>query len=241
VSYILDALRRADRERSRGQLPDLLGVGAQSATGAARAGPGRRALPWLLLGLAAGLLVALIVRWAWPAAPQRLPQAAPMALPPMPAAPDPATPPAVLPQAPPTTTIAPIQAGSPPRQAPQPPFMPAPPSPPPAPDTPTVPAAPATADAQPAQPAAGASAARGATEGPPIVAFAALPEDLRRALPQPRFSGAIHSPVAANRMVIVDGQIAREGDTVAPGLVLEQIRPRSVVLRHPLARYELAL
>ena len=38
-------------------------------------------------------------------------------------------------------------------------------------------------------------------------------------------------------MLIVAGQVANEGTEVAPGLVLEQIRPRSAVLRFRGFRY----
>ncbi|MFO0123741.1 MAG: general secretion pathway protein GspB, partial [Inhella sp.] len=43
-------------------------------------------------------------------------------------------------------------------------------------------------------------------------------------------SGAMHSPDPASRLLIVNGQVAREGDTLAPGVVLQEIQPRSALL-----------
>ncbi len=51
--------------------------------------------------------------------------------------------------------------------------------------------------------------------------------------------GAIHSTRAAERLLIVDGQVVREGDSVAPGVLLELIRPRSAIFRVGLQRVEL--
>jgi general secretion pathway protein B len=214
MSYILDALRRADRERSRGQLPDLLAAGADLPETRGRTPGRRRAWPWLVAGLAAGLLLALAMRVGWlgggpsatVASPPSPPPAAPAAPAPIQVAPAPAVPAAAL---------AAASAA---------PFLPPPPEP-----------------ARAVAPVTAAVPAKAPASAPAVLAFRTLPEDIRRALPQPKFSGVIHSPVAANRLVIVDGQVAREGDTVAPGLVLEQIRPRSVVLRHPLAHYEIEL
>ena len=52
--------------------------------------------------------------------------------------------------------------------------------------------------------------------------------------------GAIFSDVPAARLLIVAGQLLREGDAVAPGITLEQIRPRSAILRWRALRYEMA-
>jgi general secretion pathway protein B len=39
--------------------------------------------------------------------------------------------------------------------------------------------------------------------------------------------GSVYSSQPASRMVIVNGQVLREGSPVAPGVVLEQIDPKS--------------
>jgi general secretion pathway protein B len=43
--------------------------------------------------------------------------------------------------------------------------------------------------------------------------------------------GAVWSEIASNRLLILDGQVLREGQAVATGLVLLQIRPKSALLR----------
>ena len=64
-----------------------------------------------------------------------------------------------------------------------------------------------------------------------------LPEDVRAGLPALTVGGAMYSQTAANRMLIINGQVVREGDTLAPGLVLEQIKLKSAVLRVKGLRY----
>ena len=67
-----------------------------------------------------------------------------------------------------------------------------------------------------------------------------LPEAIRRELPGLTVSGSTYSSNRANRMLMVNGLIFHEGDTIANGLVLEQIRPHSAVLAFRGYRYELA-
>ena len=41
--------------------------------------------------------------------------------------------------------------------------------------------------------------------------------------------GSVYSPEAARRMVLVNGQVFVEGNTLAPELKLEKINPKSAV------------
>jgi general secretion pathway protein B len=50
-------------------------------------------------------------------------------------------------------------------------------------------------------------------------------------LPKLAISGGVYSDNAAQRMLIVGGQVVNEGAELAPGVTLEQIRPKSAVLR----------
>jgi general secretion pathway protein B len=63
------------------------------------------------------------------------------------------------------------------------------------------------------------------------VTLAQLGADLRRELPPLALGGAIWSDNAASRFLIVNGQVLREGDTAAPGVVLERIGPKAAFLR----------
>ena len=93
--------------------------------------------------------------------------------------------------------------------------------------------------------AAGASGAAPAT---PATAPAAaervhalneLPDDVRRAVPNFTFGGAVYSDNAANRMLIINGQLFNEGGQPSAGVVLDQIRLKSAVFRYRGYRYEI--
>jgi general secretion pathway protein B len=203
MSYILEALRRSQAERERGQVP---GLNAQPAAVAAlpsqREGPPWR---WVLpLGaLALGALVLAV--WAWRGATG----AAPAAMP------------------------APAATGAPPalEPAPLPLVVSAPPPPPAAAPAPPTAAAPAAVD----KPAALAAAA------PRVLRLSELSAEQRRELPSMSLGGSVWSDSALSRFVIVNGQVVREGETAAPGVVVDTIGPKSVRLRWRDLRIELAL
>ena len=67
-----------------------------------------------------------------------------------------------------------------------------------------------------------------------------LPADVQHALPKLAISGGVYSDNPAQRMLIVGGQVMTEGQELAPGVLLEQIRPRSTVLRFRGYRYSVA-
>jgi len=225
MSYILDALRRAeaDRERERGQVPGLH-TQPQPAGAAAPATGRSRWLPWAGGGL---LVLAGVGAGSWwagsphdttpPAPPVR--QVAPPA--PMPVAtPEPVTPPVAS-----APTPQPAASGSPYLPPVPPPVAVATaPSPAPAPATTTVPAA-APAPAPEAR----------------IPALAELPESMRRELPRLAISGSVYSDDPASRFVIVNGEVVREGARLGADLVLEQIRQHELVLRFKGQRYRQAV
>jgi general secretion pathway protein B len=76
---------------------------------------------------------------------------------------------------------------------------------------------------------------------PRTVTLGELGADLRRELPPLAVGGAIWSENAARRFVLVNGQVVREGETAAPGVVLERIGPKSVLLRWREMRIEVPL
>ena len=262
MSYILDALRRADAERQRGGVPGLHDqTGVPGALGGAPGHPPAlesRHLLWWATG-AAGVLLALGAAWwlgrgaAMPASggvPGQAPLAA-LAVPPalIPSAAAQVPPPAMAPGLP-----APGAATLPPPlvavvQAPQAPVV-VPPRPPTAPLAPSVQrpaapgaplAAPAARQAPAAKPTADAAAAAAPAASDPVRAWASLPESVRALLPPMAWSGAVYAERADQRLVVVNGQVAREGDTLAPGVQLLQIRPKSVVVRWLGQRVELPL
>ena len=206
MSYILDALRRAESERARGQVPGLHDQPAlPAATAARRSGP-----VWVLvsaLGLAL-VLAALALWWIWRAAPGApadvVVAPAPMAQP---------LPPVTAPVTPaPTSTATPL--------------------------LPQVVSAPALV--LPAS-AAAASAVAAPAQQPSITRLVELPPDQRREWPNLVLGGSVWSESAANRFVIVNGLLLHEGEAVAPGLVVERIGPKAVVLRWRDRRVEVPL
>lgn len=204
MSYILDALRRADAERER---DPARGIHAQPAeAGMPEAGgSGTRLVVTGAVVLAAAAAAAVLL---WPGEPPpALPVSAPQPPPPLPPAPA-------------------VQV-----QAPAPSIVPA--APPPLP--PPVQAIAARPAATP--PAKPASAAAPAGPSERVFAVAELPADVQRELPRLVISGGVFSERAAQRMLIVGGQVVNEGAELAPGLVLEQIRPKVAVLRFRGWRY----
>ncbi|HEX3139114.1 MAG TPA: general secretion pathway protein GspB [Rhizobacter sp.] len=217
MSYILDALRRADSERERGAIPSLhtKPVPAALANADDETEEGRRTHPlaWAVIAL----LVAVVALLAWQfLGSGGVPQAAPA--------------PVVVPVPPAATVVPPREPSTPPPQPPSPPVV-AQPAPPPAPAL----APQASKLVKPAakQPTAPASAA----EDRPVLAFNDLPDNIRRELPQLVIGGAMYSQTPANRMLILNGQVFHEGDKVTGELVLEQIKLKSAVLTYKGYRY----
>jgi general secretion pathway protein B len=230
MSYILDALRKADADRARdaAAVPDLYAQG-DAADDGARAPS--RGLKWMLLALLALLLAGLA--WAWLGAtrvePARLAEPgrspAPVAVqapPPAPSMPRAIEAPAVPP--PPSPLQSQPSAVLPPQAAP----IVAGPS--------HMASAPAPSSARAPKPTSVASAASAA---PPAVTLAELPADLRARLPALTVGGSVYSPAAASRIVILNGQVFREGDQPAEGLTVEQIGLKSTVLVFRGVRFEL--
>ncbi|RZL38064.1 MAG: hypothetical protein EOP35_06775 [Rubrivivax sp.] len=221
MSYILDALRRAeaDRERERGQVPGLHTQAPGGREAAPVAGQ-RRWLPWAGAGL---LLLAGVSVGSWWASGQR--EAVSPASPPLPppaqaasTAPAPASvasAPVAMPAVPSAPMPQPTASGSP--------YLP--PVPPPV----AVAATPAPAAATP--PAAAAVPVPAPAPEARIPRLAELPESTRRELPRLVISGSVYSDDPASRFVIVNGEVVREGARLGADLVLEQIGTREIVLR----------
>jgi general secretion pathway protein B len=225
MSYILDALRRADAERERGEVPGL-----QSQQHALLPDEDAPARPRLLVWAVVALSLALVAAIAWnllgrDTAPARaVGQVSP---------PPPLLPPAV--PAAPTVLPSTVVAAPPPAASPA-----AVPVPAAAERRAARPAAPASATAAKRDTARStpASSARPAAESR-VYTVAELPEAIRREMPKLSVGGASYSNDAGSRMLIINGQIFHEGDRIAPGLELEKIRLRSALLSYKGYRYEL--
>ena len=62
---------------------------------------------------------------------------------------------------------------------------------------------------------------------------------MRSKLPTLVVGGSMYSPNARSRMVILNGQVFREGDKLAEGLSVERIGIKSTVLAYRGVRFEL--
>jgi general secretion pathway protein B len=236
MSYILDALRKADADRER---DPSRGIHAQTVPTTSVPAAGRRGGPWAIGGLC--VIAAAVAAWLWAGSggtPEPVVATAPAAVSVPPAQPMPAEPPA--PAAPAVATQVLPPPPPPVMQAPAPPAPVQKPAPPPAvskavPDA--VAAAPAAAASAPATaPGASAAPAAAANAGR-IVAPTELPPDIQRDLPKLAISGGVYSDNAAQRMLIVGGQVVNEGAELAPGAVLERIQPKAAVIRFRGWRY----
>ena len=227
MSYILDALRRADseRERDRTAVPGLHAQPiAQVADDDDRPG---RSTPWIGIGLGVMVLLLAVIAWTL-LSRDNAPEALPPAAPPPAAAP----PVAAVPAAPASAAQTPPPIAPPVVQA-------APPTPRAAAPEPRRAAASAAKAAAKPTPATASAAASAPTQMQPVYAQKDLPEEIRRALPQLSVGGSIYSESAANRFVIINGQLFHENDVLAPDLTLRQIKLKSAVLEFRGYRYEI--
>jgi general secretion pathway protein B len=90
------------------------------------------------------------------------------------------------------------------------------------------PAPPPAAVALPPAPAPRAAPAAETTRLPLV---SELPEATRRELPRLSLGGSVYSDDPRSRLVIINSDVLHEGARLGPELVLEQIRPRELVLR----------
>lgn len=258
MSYILDALKKADAEREREGVPSLHTQHGHATDASDRTSQEpvstTAGLQWAMGGVAAGLVLLAGVWWL------RAPPESPTASTPSAngAQPGP-TPHEALQQ--PTPALMPAPTALPPTAA----VTAAPPMPPavmPAPQQVASPGdgrmapgevttesarrtAPNRADANRSAhtpPSTSALHVDASLRDAPrrVVTVAELPDDVRRELPALSIGGAMHSDVPANRMLVLNGSVFHEGDQPAPGLVLEEIKLKSAVFRFKDHRYSVA-
>jgi general secretion pathway protein B len=250
MSYILDALKKADAERERGSVPGLHSQPMAPAPDDEPDGPQRQAVPVMWIAAGAGLCLIGVLSWQLLTRPAVVPTGAPaveMAANDVPAqtnAPVGQPPMTQQAEAPPEATPYPAQA--PVRQAR---MQPAEPVSPPAPRI----RQPRSGDgAAPARtPDAQITAQPGRTElpnnskpAPPasnagqrVPTLQELPDDVRREIPQLTIGGAMYSETPASRMLIINSQVFHEGDKPYQGLTLEEIRLKSAVFSYRGYRY----
>lgn len=239
MSYILDALRRADSERERASIPGLHTQPVPQGSADAKSSPGTRPWVWLALGVVVVLAGQGLGRWLLhDEQPPRPAQAPPGAWPGTSQSPPPSGMPqaGALPAGETLDAAAPRPLGAPgtPGTLGNPPAEPGtvPPAeptlrePPPLPEVPRKP--------PPAKPRAAPAAAE-----PRIYAQNELPDEIRRSLPALQIGGSVYSEDPASRFLMVNGQLLHENDKPAADLVLERIELKSAVLSYKGYRYRI--
>lgn len=231
MSYILDALKKAESERNLGAVPNLhteqpADIAPLIRTRSSGAGP------WTWIALAALTIALLALAWfkPWQSAPVAAAMPATVALP---AQPVPA--PVETPSAPPSSAIPPVAAApakaveeKPVKAAPQP--------------------AKQSAEKKPAQ---AASSRQQKKESKPVqenenekpaneqraVALHELPAAIQSEIPALSITGYIYSANNADRTVLINKRLLREGDQIAPDFTLEKLTPTGMVLNYKGYRY----
>lgn len=224
MSYILEALKKAQAERQLGNAPTIHAPPPMYAAPERAHGAHRRTL-MIGLGLGALLVAAAALLWLWQGGEQPVQLAA-------------ATAPVAAPAPAPVTTPAPapapeVEAAPPAAPVPKPVSKPAPAK------REAAPVAPAPVPAAVAEPPAPSVAAAPAGDDS-LRSLQQLPEAVRREIPQVAFGGYIYSPTPGESLLLVDKMLRREGEEVAPGLVLERLTPKAAVMNYRGTRYRVA-
>jgi general secretion pathway protein B len=244
VSFILDALRRAERERNLGQAPRLEDV-ALAASGTGETPPQRRKLPWLLL--AAGLLLIVAATlFLWLRKPAAVAPPAPVESAAAPA-------PAVAPAPPAAVETAETMADAGPpaiaedeafstldelaarRSAPPPTARPAMPAAQPEPEMSSEmePAMEPAMEPEAPPPESAASVSRlqlDPAPQPAVPLLQEMPPAYRADFPAFTLDVHVWDEAPERRFVLVAGRRYREGETLAQGPRLVEITPEGVVL-----------
>jgi general secretion pathway protein B len=253
MSYILDALKKAESERERGAVPGLNSTQANQTT-YIQYGSDQR--PWWLVALVLGLLLALVAAvWLWrqagvgpatqsttpivaPAVPSATP-AIPIAAPASPTVasapvsnPAPTPSPVVskvdktVPLEAAASTVAHVQAKVTPPSTNQPPAAAKAPVASAAAPVPAA-VAPAAPVEPVSKPAPVSTPIRSALGGVPMLSE--LPEPMRRQIPALNISGAVYSDAPPEWTLIINDQLMGKGSLVAPDVRLEEITGSSAV------------
>lgn len=251
MSYILDALKRAESERQLGSVPSVYGEPLPIARSEEPVPLWRRPWSWI----AAGLLVATAIAAAWTQtsqheAPHAVPDVAQVAT-------SQRSAPEAVPQSPLaahdtkgaiSTPVKKKEAGEKVRAVKK-VTAAAPKEKPKAPEKPLVAAkvspANSIANREPVQSSTTQAKAPNAAPVQPqavdtdLALLRDLPESIRRGIPSISVGGYIYSPSPAGRSMLLNNRLVREGDQLASGLTLERMMPKEAVLNYQGQRFRL--
>jgi general secretion pathway protein B len=214
MSYILEALKKAQAERQLGATPTIHAPTLHSVA-EQPAGKGMNK-PVMLALLAMGVVIAGLLALVWSKSQQTPPPAPQQAAPAQTAAPAPAPAPVTPTAAPEIAIVAvPEQPVATAKASPKRPELKVVPQP----------------EQQP-QPARAVASQEEVSQ-----TMRDLPEPIQRAIPQIAVGGYIYSKNPADRLLLIDKVLRHEGEEVAPGLTLEKLLPKSAVFNYKGYRY----
>ncbi|HJU70311.1 MAG TPA: general secretion pathway protein GspB [Paucimonas sp.] len=253
MSYILDALRKAESERHLGTVPTLHTASAAAPTGSTAAS--WRA-PWFRIALPSIVLAIAALFWVmrpWPAStvvvarPATAPDSsaiAPSVSPPI-SSPlshaDSVTPDAPMPAAPARVAEAAAASATLPAPSTAPPVAAATKKPAPKKaKAPAVRAKPnesiAAAQPHPQRASIPAAPEPAVPTAPPLQA---LPEQIRKEIPPIVISGYIYSSNRADRTMLINQRLMREGERIAPDFQLEKMTMDGAIFNYKGYRYQM--
>jgi general secretion pathway protein B len=220
VSYILEALKKAEAQRGQGQVPGIHDqhMAPEFSGGATR--QGQSLLIWIIMAM--GLVMIGLLVWAlWQPEADSGANSTQMPMTQAAVAPPPLAAPTVPEPRPQAKVTLPLPEASVNESAPL-------PAPVPSRNERKV----REENAEQPKPPGTAKTTKPASEELPE-----LPEALKPQLPKLAFGGAMHSDTPANRMLIVNGQLLHEGDAISPELTLERIQLKQATFRYKGYRY----
>lgn len=90
---------------------------------------------------------------------------------------------------------------------------------------------------KPHSPEKATAAASSASEEPRVPSLRELPESIQRDIPELKVGGYIYADKPADRSVIINNRLLREGDEAAPGVTLERMQQHGMILRYKEYRF----
>jgi general secretion pathway protein B len=254
MSYILEALKKAQAERQLGSAPTIHAPSIHA--GLPDSPAPHRTLFWIGAVLAV-LAVAMLAGWMWRQKGENTFVTAPALAPVMAPVIAPVTAPVIAPSPAPAMAINPVAPAVPVSAAAASAFSAAPPENKTAGQNVRAARAQVTGAANPDareatlnDPSRGQSVAPPTLKKPPepppklatvsedaVPMLRELPDALRRELPVLKFGGYIYSGNPSDRLLLVDKALRHEGEELAPGLILEKLLPKSALLNYKGTRF----
>jgi general secretion pathway protein B len=85
----------------------------------------------------------------------------------------------------------------------------------------------------------GAPSKQAASTAEPIVALAALPPETRTQIPAFNITGFLYAGSRSERSILIDNRLMHEGDQVAAGVLLEEMRPSYAIFSYRGTRFSM--